>query len=123
MSLYRAAQKLKSTGLHQTTTRCRYHCRRSGRPTEATTGVLYGSERRLNSGRPNNGLFVPASLIAPYHSRSEQMWCENCLSRCSFSSRRDSTCVGPGGGRVSGNLHKHRRHSYPRKLSISTSLG
>ena len=30
------------------------------------------------------------------------------------SSRRDSTCVRPGGGRVSGNLHVHTLYSYPQ---------
>jgi hypothetical protein len=67
-------------------------------------------------------LVVPASLIARYHPRSEQTWCENSLSRCSFSSRRDSSCVRPVGGRVSGNLHVHTLHSYPRRLSICASL-
>ena len=33
--------------------------------------------------------------VIPYHPRSEQTWCENSLSRCSFSSRRDSTASVP----------------------------
>jgi hypothetical protein len=101
---------------------CRYHRRRSGRPTEATNCVFYGSKRRLKTtGRQITALRADLA-IANYHPRSEQTCWENSSSRYSFSSRRDSTCVGPGGGRVSGNLHEHTLHSYPRRLSISTSL-
>ena len=114
MSLYHSAQKRKSTGLRQTIARCRYHRGRSRRSTQTTDTVFCGSKRHLKS--------ADTKYCRHYHPRSEQTWCENSLSRCSFSSRLDSTCVRPGAGLVSGNLHKHTLHSYPRRLSISTSL-